>query len=120
MPTPELYIHYLEIVTQDAEGARDFYSQLYGWSFSKQSPELGNAFTAEIAGGSVCGICAPMHETEAPKVRTYFRVADINASAKKAAELGATVALEPTPIPGRGTIAIYIHGGIEQGIWQTP
>jgi len=34
-------------------------------------------------------------------------------------ESGAEIALEPTEIPGQGTIAIYIHGGIQQGLWQT-
>ncbi len=68
----------------------------------------------------MCGIRAPMHDQEKPTVRTYVRVADIESSIEKAAELGATVALGATEIPGRGTIAIYLYGGIEQGIWQVP
>jgi hypothetical protein len=37
---------------------------------------------------------------------------------QRAAELGATIALEPIEIPGRGRVAIYFVGGIEQGLWQ--
>ncbi len=37
-----------------------------------------------------------------------------------APELGATIALEPMEIPGRGQVAIYFLGGIEQGLWQVP
>jgi len=46
--------------------------------------------------------------------------ADINSSIRRAEELGATVALEPVDIAGRGEIAIYLYGGIEQGLWQIP
>ena len=120
MTIPEHGIHYLEIVTTDAEAARDFYSQAYGWRFEDMAPELGNAFLASLPGGSLCSIRAPMHEQEKPTVRTYIRVLDILSAIQRAAELGATVALEPVDIAGRGEIAIYLYGGIEQGLWQVP
>ncbi len=118
MTVPENEIHYLEIVTPDAQSARDLYSQAYGWRFEDMAPELGNAFVASLPGGSLCSVRAPMHDQEKPTVRTYIRVADIESSIETAAELGATVALGPTEIAGRGMIAIYQCGGIEQGIWQ--
>ena len=120
MTVPEYEIHYLEIVTPDPEAARDVYSQAYGWRFMDKAPELGDAFVASLPNGSLCGIRAPMHTQEEPTVRTYIRVADVNSSIQRAAELGATVALEPTEISGHGMIAIYLYGGIEQGIWQVP
>ncbi len=120
MTIPENEIHYLEIVTPDAQSARDLYSQAYGWRFEDMAPELGNAFAASLHNGSLCGIRALMHTQEKPTVRTYIRVADIQYSLQRAVELGATVALEPTEISGRGIIAIYRYGGIEQGIWQVP
>jgi predicted enzyme related to lactoylglutathione lyase len=118
MTVPEHEIHYLEIVTPDAEVARDFYSQAYGWQFEGAAPVLGNAFVATLPNGSLCGIRAPMHEQEKPTVRTYIRVDNIESSIERAVKLGATVALGATEIPGRGMIAIYLYGGIEQGIWQ--
>ena len=120
MPVPDNEIHYLEIVTPDAQSARDFYSQAHGWRFEDMAPELGNAFAASLPNGSLCGIRAPMHAQEKPTVRTYIRVADIQSSLQQAVELGAAVALEPTEILGRGTITIYLYGGIEQGLWQVP
>jgi len=36
------------------------------------------------------------------------------------AELGAEIALDSMEIPGQGRIAVYCHGGIEQGLWQLP
>lgn len=120
MTVPEHGIHYLEIITPDAEAARDFYSQAYGWRFSDMAPELGNSFVASLPGGSLCSIRAPMHDQEKPTVRTYIRVTDISTSIQRTAELGATVALDPVEIAGRGKIAIYLYGGIEQGLWQVP
>jgi len=53
-------------------------------------------------------------------VRTYLRVTDIETAVQEAGQLGAEIALEPVEIPGQGKIAIYQHGGIEQGLWQLP
>ena len=61
-----------------------------------------------------------MHEQEQPTVRSYVRVADLESSTEIAEESGAPVILGSMEIPGRGRIAIYMYGGIEQGIWQLP
>ena len=120
MNVPEHAVHYLEIVTPDVEAACRLYGKAYGWRFQAAGPELGNSFVAILPGGSLCGIRAPMHVQEKPIVRTYLRVADIEAAVREAAQLGAKIALEPMEIPGHGTIAIYLYGGIEQGLWQVP
>jgi predicted enzyme related to lactoylglutathione lyase len=118
MPVSEHAVYYLEIVTPDIRATSDFYTGAYGWRFEPEAPELGNARVATLPDGSLCGIRAPMHDQEKPIVRTYLRVADIDTAVQRAAELGATVALAPMEIPGRGKIAIYFLGGIEQGLWQ--
>lgn len=120
MTVPDHEIHYLEIVTPDAEAAREFYGRAYGWRFGDVVPELGNAFVATLPNGSLCAIRAPLHVQEQPTVRPYVRVADVGASIRSAEAAGAAIALGPTEIPGRGTIAIYLFGGVEQGIWQVP
>ena len=120
MAVPEHSVHYLEIVASDPVAASHLYGKAYGWQFSPAVPELGNAFVAKLPGGSLCGIRGPLHEQEKPIVRTYLRVADLKAAVQKAAQLGATIALDSMEIPGRGKIAIYQLGGIEQGLWQLP
>ena len=120
MAVPEHAVHYLEIVTPDVEAACHLYGTAYGWRFRATGPELGNSFVAILPGGSLCGIRSPMHDQEKPIVRTYLRVADIEIAVQEAAQLGAKVALEPVEIPGQGKIAIYLYGGIEQGLWQVP
>ncbi len=120
MTVPENEIHYLEIVTPDAEAVRDFYGQAHGWQFADAAPELGHAFVATLPNGSLCGIRAPMHDQESPTVRTYIRVDDVNAATETATGLGATMCLPPMELPGRGKIAIYETGGVMQGVWQVP
>jgi len=120
MVVPEHTTYYLEIVTADVEAARQLYGEAYGWQFEAKRPELGNAYVATLPDGSRCGIRASLHEQEKPIIRTYLRVADIETAVKEAGELGAMIALEPTEIPGEGKIAIYLHGGVEQGLWQVP
>jgi predicted enzyme related to lactoylglutathione lyase len=61
-----------------------------------------------------------MHEQEGPTLRSYVRVVDLEASMQRAEESGAQIILGAMEIPGRGRIAIYTIGGIEQGIWQLP
>jgi predicted enzyme related to lactoylglutathione lyase len=120
MPVSEHDIYYLEIVTPDVQSVSEFYASAYGWRFEPEAPELGNAMVAILPDGSMCGIRATMHEEEEPIVRTYLRVGNIDVAVKRAAELGAAIALEPIEIPGRGRVAIYFLGGIQQGIWQVP
>ncbi len=59
-----------------------------------------------------------MHEGEAPVVRPYLLVSNIEAALEEAVAAGGEVAHPPLEIPGRGTFAIYIQGGIHHGLWQ--
>lgn len=118
MTVPENSVHYLEIVTPEVESACNLYARSYGWDFQPMAQQLGNAFVARLPGGSLCGIRAPMHADEKPIVRTYLRVTDIKTAVESAAQLGANILLERMEIPEHGIIAIYEHGGIQQGLWQ--
>jgi len=120
MAVPENSVYYMEIVTPDVESACHLYGKAYGWRFEAMGPELGNSFVATLPGDVLCGIRAPMHEQEKPIVRTYLRVADIVTAVQEAEQLGAQIILDSMEIPEHGTIAIYLHGGIEQGLWQVP
>ena len=120
MTIPEHSIHYHEIVTPKAEAVRDLCQQIYGWHFEDGAPELGNAFVATLPDGSLYGIREPMHTQEKPTVRNYIRVSDINSYVEEIEERGAMIALGPTKIAGRGIIAIFQFGEIQQGLWQVP
>ncbi|MFK7736074.1 MAG: VOC family protein [Pirellulaceae bacterium] len=114
----EMKVQYLEYVSSDAEALCESYAKLYGVKFSQPIANLGNARTAELPDGSVLAIRSPLRPDESPVVRPYILVEDIEAAVEKAKEAGAEIALPPMELPGHGTCAIFIHGGIENGLWQ--
>lgn len=111
-------IQYLEIVTPDLDATCDALEELHGVSFSEPVVEFGNSRTAELAGGGRIGVRAPMRADEAPVVRPYVLVDDIEAAVKAAKAAGAEIAHPPMELPGHGTFAIFILGGIDHGLWQ--
>lgn len=113
-----MQIGYLEIVTGDVDAVCAAYISASGVQFGGPIPELGNARTAKLEGGGLVGVRAPLHENEAPVVRPYWLVQDIEAALAAAAEAGGEVAHPPMEIPGHGTFAIYLQGGNDHGLWQ--
>jgi predicted enzyme related to lactoylglutathione lyase len=113
-----MQIHYLEIVTNEVDAVCATYAQLHGVSFGDGDAGLGGARTAPLPGGGMLGVRAPMHETEEPVVRPYLLVDDVDAAVAAAVESGGEVAHAPLEIPGHGTFAIFIQGGIHHGLWQ--
>ncbi len=113
-----MQVQYLEIVTSEVDAVCQTYSQLHDVSFGEPDQNLGGARTAKLEGGGFLGVRGPLRETETPVVRPYVLVADIKAAVDAAAEAGAEIALPPMEIPGHGTCAIVIQGGIESGLWQ--
>lgn len=113
-----MQIHYLEIVTRDVGAVCAAYAAATGVQFGEPDAGLGHARTAALPGGGMVGVRAPMHETEEPVVRPYWLVSDIKAAVDAAVKAGAQVAHPPMEIPGHGTFAIYIQGGIHHGLWQ--
>ncbi|MFT4542506.1 MAG: putative enzyme related to lactoylglutathione lyase [Planctomycetota bacterium] len=111
-------IQYLEFVTPDVDATCKAMEELHGVSFSDPVPEFGNARTAELRGGGLIGVRAPMRADETPIVRPYILVKDIDAAIATAKAAGAEIAMPPMDIPGRGKFAIYIQGGINYGLWQ--
>ena len=113
-----MQVQYLEIVTPEVDATCAALAKLHGVTFSEPEAGLGNARTAALANGGKIGVRAPMHEAEEPVVRPYFLVDDIEAAAEAAVEAGGEIAHPPLELPGHGTFAIYIQGGIHFGLWQ--
>lgn len=111
-------VHYLEIVTPKVDVLCDQYASIHGVTFSEPDPNLGGARTAKLDGGGVIGIRGPLRETEIPVIRPYTLVDNLEEAVAAAADAGAEIAIRSMEIPGHGTIAVVIQGGIECGLWQ--
>lgn len=114
----DLPIHYLEVVSPDVDTVCAAHSAASGADFDGPIAELGGARTAALANGMTLGVRAPMHETEEPTTRPYYRVPDIQQAVAAAERAGAVLALPPTEIPGRGQCAILMVGVVQFGYWQ--
>ena len=111
-------LHYLEIVTKEVEAVCATYAAAHQVQFSEPDAGLGHARTATLAGGGLVGVRAPLRESEQPVVRPYWLVADISAALAAVVQAGGQIAVTPMEIPGHGTIAIYLQGGNDHGLWQ--
>src|SRR5688572_6172229 len=113
-----MQIYYLEIVTRDVDTVCTAYAAANGLEFGDADAALGNARTAALSGGGLVGVRAPLRESEEPVVRPYWLVDDIEAAVAAAVDAGGELAHPPMEIPGHGTFAIYILGGVDHGVWQ--
>lgn len=111
-------VHYFEVVASDVEAVCAAYEAAHGIKFGSSEPLLGGARTAPLVDGSTIGVRSPLRETEEPVIRPYWLVDDIEAALAAATKQGAFVAHPPLEIPGQGTFAIYIQGGVDHGLWQ--
>ncbi len=111
-------IQYVEIVTSDVEAVCAAYEAALGVQFDSADPLLGGARTARLSDGGSIGVRGPLRDTEEPVVRPYWLVNNIEAALDAASKQGAFVAHPPLEIPGKGTFAIYIQGGVDHGLWQ--
>ncbi|MBL8840627.1 MAG: hydroxylase [Planctomycetes bacterium] len=111
-------IHYLEIVTADVEATCAALEKVHAVRFGKPVAELGQARTATLRGGGEIGVRAPLRPDEAPVVRPYALVDDLDAALEAVTASGGTIALGATPMAGRGRFAIYVQGGVDYGLWQ--
>lgn len=111
-------VEFLEVVTPKVKETCALLAATHGVEFGEPVPMFGNARTAALEGGGRISVRAPMRDDEAPVVRPYLLVEDIEAAVKAAKAAGAEVAMNPMEIPNEGTFAIYLLGGIQHGLWQ--
>jgi len=113
-----LEIQYLEIVTPDVDATCSALEAIHGVRFSEPIAAFGEARTAPLEGGGRIGVRAPLRADEAPVVRPYLLVDDIEAAVETSREKGGQIAHPPLEIPGLGHFAIYLQGGIDHGLLQ--
>jgi predicted enzyme related to lactoylglutathione lyase len=99
-----------ELTTSDTKAAEAFYTKLFGWT-AKSSPAGSPMEYTEFSVGGTPSIGMMPKPAGMPAHipsywMPYFQVADADASAAKAKELGGSVMVPPTDIPSTGRFAI--------------
>jgi uncharacterized protein len=112
------FVH-VELQTNDTTSARKFYTGLFGWKM-QDVPMPGGTYTMiDVGSGTGGGMMrnpvpgAPSHWL------AYVAVDDINASTKKAKELGAQVLLDVTEVGEFGWMSVITDPtGATLGMWK--
>ncbi len=101
MPNP--VVHF-EIGIKDAEASAAFYRDLFGWEIHSTDPEY---MLVSASDGGVGGGLMRTHGDMPTYVTVYVSVDDLAASLEHAVKLGGKALVQPTPIPGTGSFALF-------------
>ena len=113
-----------ELNTTDVEGAKTFYSTLFGWDATDSPLPEGGAYTMLKFDGQEIGALAGLQDAQKkagvpPHWMSYVAVANADESAKKAASLGGTVIAGPFDVMDAGRMAIIQDPtGAVFSLWQ--
>lgn len=101
-------ISWAELMTSDLEAAKEFYARLFGWQLVKAPMEEMEYTLINSNGRQIGGMMGPTPETQGapPNWGIYVTVDDVDATARKAGELGAKICVPPRDIPGVGRFCV--------------
>lgn len=101
-------ISWSELMTSDVAGAKQFYSQMFGWEYEDAPMEEMTYSVVKVNGEEVAGIMPfpPDSPPMPPNWGLYITVDDADAAARKAEELGAKVIMPPRDIPEVGRFCV--------------
>ena len=104
------YIWY-ELMTTDAEGAKDFYDAVVGWNIGEAAPEFKNYRMIGRSDGKFAGGVMPLTDEMQqhgahPTWLGYIHVADVDRSVSAIETAGGKALMAPFDIPNVGRIAM--------------
>lgn len=113
----------MDLAASDAEAAKAFYSQLFGWTSCEQTANGGRFVRLQLSGrdvGSLYQLKREHLESGVPSHWTpYVRVDSVDESARLAALLGGKVIVRPFDVAEVARIALIVDSvGALLGLWQ--
>lgn len=99
---------WFELMTTDIEAAKIFYTKLFGWTTEDMPMEGGTYTVVKVKDKGRGGIMnmPPDAQGMPPMWGVYVTVNDVDATAKKAQELGGKVIMPPKDIPDVGRFCV--------------
>ena len=99
---------WFELMTSDVDGAKKFYSNLFGWKTEDMSMGEMDYTVVKMGEEGLGGMMHPPPQSEGmpPSWGVYVTVDDIDATARKAEELGGKILVPPTDIPTVGRFSV--------------
>lgn len=97
---------HLELATGDVAKAKDFYGEMFGWSFEDTDMGGGMMYTMIRPGEGPGGGMMQTQPGMPTAWTAYVIVDDVERATQQAKTLGATVIRDVTPIPEYGAFSI--------------
>ncbi len=94
-----------EIAGRDGKKLQEFYAKLFDWNI--QSDPVMNYGMVDTGGEGINGGIFQVPPEAPPYLTIYVSVDDLQAYLDKAASLGGTAVVPPTPIPNIGAFAMF-------------
>lgn len=116
---------WVDLAAADATRASEFYTGLFGWSARPQAANGGTFVRLAHAGRDIGSLYQmPRARREAGIAShwmPYVQVDDVFEASRRAALLGASIAVEPFCVEGVARIALIVDPvGAELGLWEGP
>jgi predicted enzyme related to lactoylglutathione lyase len=98
---------WVDLTTNDAEGAKEFYGGLLGWDFEdNEIPDGGGVYTMCRVGGESVAAIAPETDRLPPHWNSYVTVESADDVVLRVAELAGTVIEDPFDVMEAGRMAV--------------
>src|SRR3954470_8068364 len=115
---------WVDNATTDQEGAKSFYSTLFGWDYDDTPVGEGIVYSLAKLGDDVVGAIGPQQQDEIsqgipPHWNNYISVDDVDAAAGRVTELGGKLVVPPFDVSDVGRMAVLIDpSGAPVCLWQ--
>ncbi|MEP7054639.1 MAG: VOC family protein [Actinomycetota bacterium] len=114
---------WIDVSTTDAEGARAFYSKLFGWEYEIGSADSGFYTSCLVRGRRVAGLMELNSEMSAagarPAWQTYIATEDVDDTVARVREAGGQVIMGPADVLDQGRWAFVTDpSGAAVGFWE--
>ena len=110
---------WVDLSTRDAEGAKAFYGDLFGWEFRDDEIPGDGVYTMCFREGDEVGAIVEQDQHPA-HWNNYVSVESADETAAKARDLGATVIEDPFDVMDFGRMAVISDpGGAMLCVWET-
>jgi uncharacterized protein len=115
---------WLDLAAVDANRAKGFYGELFGWQAHEQAANDGNFFRISLADrdvGSMYQLSSAQSKQGIPSHWTpYIRVDDLEGTAQRVAPFGGQVIVRPFTVTGIARIALIADSvGAFVGLWES-
>ena len=99
---------WFELMTTDVDGAKKFYTDLFGWETEDMNMGDMNYTVVKVAEEALGGMMKtpPQAEGTPPNWGVYVTVDDVDVTAQNAEELGGKILVPPTDIPTVGRFCV--------------